>query len=198
MEKIQPRGEEKTCACCGAPVTTELCPYCGKPTGLNTATAVMDYPEVECKEAHLDFWTTAFPLIFAVSFGIFGFGFPFIFSSMGDGDKFAAIICLPFAAISIGAWFILFRSLFMYFSVLAFGKEIEGTVYGYMDDTVAYNDMPGQVCKILVDTRNGKRFIMYQLKSTKRPYRVNTKIDLKVYKDRFMILNKHKYDIWEG
>ncbi len=189
--------EEITCRFCGAPVRTEICPYCGKPTGLDTASAPMDYPELGCKEAHLDFWGTWFPLIFALSFGFFGFIFPLIFSAFGEADLMVRLICLPFALISIGAFAILIKNIAMYLSVILFGKEIEGKVYGYADDTVLYNDIPGQVCKLLVTTATGKRFIMYQLKSTNKPYPINTTVTLKVYKDRFLVFDKQKYAIWE-
>ena len=72
------------------------------------------------------------------------------------------------------------------------GKEITGTVYGYMDDVVSYNHRPGQVCKILVDTLKGKRFIYYSLQGTNRPYPVNEKVTLRVYKNYFMIVRKPK------
>ncbi|RKM55372.1 zinc ribbon domain-containing protein [Butyrivibrio sp. CB08] len=191
------RTTEVTCQYCGAPVRTELCPYCGKPTGLNTATATMDYPEVECKEAHLDFWGIIFPLIFAVAFGFFGFIFPIFFRDMTSEMPAMKLMFLPFMLIGLGAAFIVLRNLWRYLSVSMFGKEIEGTVYGYTDDVITYNDQPGQVCKIMVNSAHGKRFIMYQLKSVKKPYKVNTTLPLKVYKNCFMIIDKHKYEIWE-
>ncbi|SKB84566.1 hypothetical protein SAMN06296386_106169 [Lachnospiraceae bacterium] len=184
---------EATCAFCGAPVRTELCPYCGNPTGLNTADAVLDYPELSCKEASLTFWNTLFPMIFAAAFAIFGFMIPFALSNEGFNIQPLGFI---FALPSIICFAIILLFVWRYFTVSTFGKEIEGTVYGYMDDTVYYNNIPGQVCKILVNSKHGPRFIMYKLKNVHKPYKVNTKLPLKVYKDRFLIVNKHRYEAW--
>lgn len=189
--------EETTCYYCGAPVRTEICPYCGKPTGLNTQTAVLEYPEIECKEAHLNFWGTIFPLIFALSFGFFGFAASPFFTYSTDEIIMVELMLLPFKVISIVATLMVIVNIWRYISIILFGKEIEGIVYGYFDDSVTYNNQPGQVCKILVTSRHGKRFIMYQLKDTKKPYKVNTSLPLSVYKNRFLILNKHKYEIWD-
>ena len=140
----------------------------------------------------------AFPMIFAVAVGFFGFCFPLIFQEAGEVDSSILIICIPFALIGIVSLGIVIRNIWMYVSVCLFGKEIEGIVYGYTSDTVAYNGIAGQVCKLLVHSSQGSRFIMYQLGNTTKPYQINTKIPLKVYKDRFIIIDKHKYDIWEG
>ena len=190
--------QETTCQFCGAPVRTEVCPYCGKLTGLNTATAALDYPEVDCKEAHLGFFSLAFPLIFAGAFGFFGFVFPLFFRMGGETDPMVNIICIPFAVIGVVSFAIALINVWRFITVSLFGKEIEGTVYGYVNDTVSYNDEPGQVCKIMVESAQGRRFIMYQLNGNKRPYKINSKLALKVYKNRFMIMNKHKYDLWEN
>ena len=189
--------DEITCKFCGAPVRTEICPYCGKPTGLDTASAPMEYPELSCKETNLDFWGIVFPLIFAAAFGFFGFLFPIAFSSLTGEGLFVNIVCIPFALISIVSLAIVVKNLYMYLIVIIDGKEIEGRVYGYMDDTVLYNDIPGQVCKLLVTTSQGKRFIMYQLKNTTKPYPINKIIPIKVYKDRFLLIDKNKYASWD-
>ena len=57
-----------TCRNCGAPVTSEICPYCGSSTGLDTSQANMEYPTLECKEANINFWSVVFPSFFAVMF----------------------------------------------------------------------------------------------------------------------------------
>ncbi len=130
------------CQACGAPVTSEICPYCGNATGLNTATANMEYPVLECKEANLTFTNLGIFIIFA----------------------------LPFLAVGIGT--------------------------GYMDDNVLINDRPAQIVKLLVQTPEGPRFIMYQLGDTKRPYGVNSRIQLKVYRNYFMIDKDSNYINW--
>ena len=62
----------KHCVNCGAPATSEICPYCRCATGLDTWKSDMEYPVIDCKEANISFWTFVFPMIFAVSFGMAG------------------------------------------------------------------------------------------------------------------------------
>lgn len=198
--------ETTTCRSCGAPITSEICPYCGCRTGLDTANANMDYPVLECKEANLNFWTVLFPLIFALGFGFGGvmtlsmaFTADKISESAGDtgfGTGTIILFSLPFLIIGIVAAVFTVLPIYRYIVIRMYGKRIEAVVYGYTDDNVLMNGRPAQVVKLLVDTPNGKRFIMYQLGNTSRPYGVNTVIDLKVYKNYFMIeKNKEKEQI---
>lgn len=182
------------CRNCGAPVTTELCPYCNSLTGLNTSDANMEYPVEECKEATLSFWNTAFPLIFTFGFGFFGFLFPIIFMSVDKKMGLSVIVmCFPFAIIGIVSFIIAIRPIIRHLSLKKHGIEIEGTVYGYMDDNILLNGTPAQIVKILIDTPKGKRFILYQLGDIKKPYELNSKIKLLVYKDYFKIIDKKEY-----
>ena len=73
------------------------------------------------------------------------------------------------------------------------GKEIIATVYGYMDDNVIYNGLPTQIVKLLVQGNEGPRFILYQLGDTKKPYKINSKIKLLVYKNIFCIKKDNNY-----
>ncbi|MCR5507986.1 MAG: zinc ribbon domain-containing protein [Lachnospiraceae bacterium] len=182
------------CPACGAPVTSEICPYCGAMTGLDTASADMEYPVLECKEAHMNFWNITFPLIFAFGFGFFGFAFPVIFSVAGKGfDTMATVICIPFAVIAVVSLVIVLKNLYYALSVKSMGEEMEGTVYGYMDDTLLLNDRPAQICKILLHTSKGPRFILYKLHDTTHPYGINDRINIKVYKNRFAVIkNKER------
>ncbi len=198
MTKIQSKKQKRICKQCGAPITTEICPYCGTVTGIDTQTAYMEYPELVCNEAHISFWSVAFPAIFAVSFGWFGFFMPIFFYKIGElEDGWVLLFFIPFAAVGISSTYIVIKRVWDYVSVSLRGKEITGTVYGYMDDDVAYNGVPGQVCKILVQTNSGPRFIMYQLGATSKPHKINSTLTLKVYKDRFKIIDTHKYDAWK-
>lgn len=197
-----------TCKNCGAPVTTEICPFCKCPTGLDSSQADMDYPVLQCKEAHLNFWSVAFPAIFAFGFGFFGFIFPLLFvetdrsitSSLAQSGirlphmfSMVYIGCIPFALISIVAFVILIKRLIRYFSIRSKGEKIWATVYGYMDDDVIINGKPAQIVKLLVDTKEkGKCFILYQLGSTTKPYGINSQIELLYYNDMFTIVNPMK------
>lgn len=180
------------CPNCGAVAVSEICQYCGALTGLSTDDSDMMYPSMKVKAAHFTFWNSIFPCIFAVSFGFFGFIFPMIFSSFGDEFTMVKLICIPFKLISLGALYIILRTAY-YNILLSFkGEEIEGTVYGYMDDNVMYNGVPGQKMKILIRSNGGYKFLLYSLHSTDRPYPVNKKITLRVYKDMCKIYEEKK------
>jgi len=185
----------RNCPNCGAPVTTEICPYCNAMTGLDTEKADMEYPVIECREANIGFFNVAFPMIFAVSFGFFGFIFPLFFLYAGAGENFivVALMCSIFAIVGIVAFVIGIKPVIRYISIKSKGKEIEATVYGYMNDNLLINGMPAQIVKLLVSTKDGNKFILYQLGDVKRPYKINSKIKLKVYKDVFLIENKKQY-----
>lgn len=183
------------CSNCGAPITTEICPYCNVVTGLDTKYADMEYPVIECKEAGIGFWNVAFPMIFAFSFGFAGLVMPILFFTVG-GDAFPKTMILffiPFAVIGIVAFVIAAKTIMRYLSIKNNGQEIYATVYGYMDDNVLLNGNPAQIVKLLVDTNDGKKFILYQLGDIKQPFKINSQIKLKVYKDIFLIENKKQY-----
>ena len=191
------------CKNCGAPVTSEICPFCGSMTGLDTMTADMEYPVLECKEANIGFWTVAFPAVFAIGFGYAGLVMPvmmFITEDQldipGTFAGFSVLFFLPFALVGIVATVFTVIPIYRYLMLKIRGKEIYGTVYGYCDDKVMLNNRPAQVVKILVQSPEGPRFIMYQMGTTDHPYGINTKISLRVYKDMFMIEKKKNTMDW--
>lgn len=178
--------EAKVCQSCGAPVTSEICSYCGMPTGLNTAHANMEYPVIECKEVVLNFWNLWFPAIFAVAFGYSGL--IVLIMPLTDGQGLVSILfCGPFLLIGSVAAFLVIRAMVRYIKVKLHGKKITATVYGYMNDNLLINGMPAQIVKLLIQTPVGPRFIMYQLGDTKQIYGVNEQIHLLVYKNYFML-----------
>lgn len=184
----------KKCPNCGAPITTEICPYCHNKTGLDTGNADMEYPVIDCKEASITFINTFFTLIFAVA-GIFaGFVAPII-TYINNPDNFITILllCSIFALIGIVSLVMGLKPIIRYYKVKRKGKEIEATVYGYMDDNMIYNGMPMQIVKLLVHGNEGPRFILYQLGDTKKPYKINSKIKLLVYNDIFLIKKEDNY-----
>ena len=184
----------KKCPNCGAPLTTEICPYCHNATGLDTAKADMEYPVIECKEASINFWNFWFPMIFAVSFGFFCFIFPLIFILADPSSALMVILCCSiFGIIGVASFVIAIKQVIRSNIVKQKGKEIEATVYGYMDDNILLNGSPAQIVKLLVTTKDGKRFILYQLKDTSHPYKINSRIKLLVYKDIFMVKKDNKY-----
>lgn len=182
------------CPNCGAPVTTEICPYCNAVTGLDTKSADMEYPVIECKEANINFWTVVFPMIFAFSFGGFGISFP-ILALMQGFDEFIQVLlfCSIFAIIGIVAFIIGIKPIVIYFLVNTKGQDIDATVYGYMNDNILLNGYPAQIVKLLIYTNDGYKFILYQLGDIKQPFKINSTIKLKVYKDMFLIPKKKQY-----
>ena len=195
MTKMRPTNQQKICPSCGAPVVAEICAYCGTATGLNTAEADMEYPVLECKEATLNFWTVWFPAIFAVAFGIAGLSV-LIIAVTGNGDISMLLMGIPFSLIGIVALFLILRTVLRYVKVKRHGKIIQATVYGYMNDNVMINDQPAQIVKLLVQTPNGPRFILYKLGNTLKPYGINDNIDIMVYRNYFMISKNKEVVQW--
>ncbi len=65
-----------------------------------------------------------------------------------------------------------------------------------MDDTYLVNGRCSQTVKLLVQSPEGPRFIMYQMGRIDHPYGLNTKIDLYVYNNYFMIDKKKEKIKW--
>ena len=195
MTETKRINRQKNCPNCGAPVVSEICAYCGAATGLHTAEAHMEYPVLECKEATVNFWTVGFPLIFALSFGGAGLA-TLLITFMVRGDFFLLLIGAPFLLIGAAAWIFLLRTVLRYTKVKKRGQKIRATVYGYMDDNVLINDHPAQIVKLLVQTANGPRFILYQLGNTLKPYGINDAVDVLVYRNYFMICKNKETVQW--
>ena len=146
----------------------------------------MEYPVLECKEATVNFWTLCFPMIFAAAFGIPGIiVLSIAVNAHGMGRLF--MIGLPFALIGIVALFFVLRTVWRSAKVRTNGKMIQATVYGYMDDQVLINGRPAQIVKLLIQTTEGPRFILYQLGNTLKPYGIHDRIDIQVYQNCFLI-----------
>lgn len=182
---------KRNCVNCGAPIKSEICPYCGAVTGLDSHKVDMEYPAIECKEAHIGFFNFVFPLIFALVFGGVGLTLPITF--ILEGFTEGMFVAIPFFIVGVTAWCFVLTPLLRYLKVKFFGKEIEATVYGYMNDNVLINGSPAQIVKLLVQTNDGPKFILYQLGDIKQPYGIKTTLKLKVYKDIFLIVNKQQY-----
>lgn len=183
--------EKHYCPNCGAPVTSEVCPFCNTTTGVRSKEIAPEYPVIPCKSAKLSFFKTIFPMIFAVSFGFVGFVVPFFIDKIdSEGEKVSGFIFLPFAIISVVAAFITLLFMYRYLITQWKGKECSGIVYGYVDDMVTINNVPAQKVKILINTDAGKRFILYSTGTTSRLYQINSRIELKVYKKYFLVMDK--------
>ena len=185
------------CPNCGAPITTEICPYCDSKTGLEEDISSNDIPTIECKEATADISLSLFTLIFFFAFGFAGFVMPIIISQGQDGwttlKPVEYLIFLPFAAVSIGSLIAFLLPFIRKIQVKLFGKEIEGEVHSYINDSLRINGVPAQVLRVLIETDEGPRYIKYELGTTQQPFKVNEKIKLRVYKDMFYIKAPKKY-----
>ena len=193
--KMRTENAPRTCPSCGAPVVSEICAYCGSATGLHTDDADMEYPVLECKEATVNFWTLWFPAIFAVAFGTAGLTV-LLFSSSAYGSPAMWLIGIPFLLIAAAASFFALRTVLRRRKVKKHGKMIRGIVYGYMDDNVQINNRPAQIVKLLVQTQDGPRFLLYQLGDTVKPYGIHDRIDLMVYQNCFMICRNRESVRW--
>ena len=183
----------KHCHNCGAPVTSEICPYCNAATGLDTRFADMEYEVIDCKEANMNFWNVIFPMIFAVSFGSVGLFIPFVLM-IDDAEVLPIVLFLGvFGLIGLVAFIIGITPVIRHLMIKYRGRDIEATVYGYMDDNILLNGAPAQIVKLLVNTDEGPKFILYQLGDIKQPFKINSKINLQVYKDMFYMPKKKKY-----
>lgn len=190
--------EVRNCPKCGARLLSEVCQFCGTYIGeVATADLTPEYPVVQCKNAKLGFWNIGFPLMFGgiflcVSLPMFILSF-FIDSKGGDTEgmgKFMTIFTIPFMLIGVIAIIIAIRAYLRHLAVKKGGVVRSGVVYGYMDDTVAYNGVNGQKIKILVDTSEGKKFILLPLGTTTKPYEVNSEVQVLLNEDNAMILDK--------
>ncbi|MBP5364878.1 MAG: zinc ribbon domain-containing protein [Bacteroidales bacterium] len=181
--------KEYKCPNCGAPITSEKCPYCGNVLTINSDGLAPEYPVIKCKSAHLTFFRVVFPAIFFVAFGLLGVLMPLMLLSE-DSDSGVLFVALPFGAIGLGAFAIMAYSLWKYLMASCFGKKISGVVCGYVNDEWMTNGVHDKKVKILVDTKYGKRFIYYSTGGTEKKYAINSSVDLKVYKNIFLIIDR--------
>lgn len=183
--------EVRNCPKCGARLLSEVCQFCGTYIGeVATGDLTPEYPLVECKNGKLGFWNIGFPFMFG---GIFlGVSLPMliIFLATGFAPWYIILFFIPFILIGIISIIVGIRAFLRHLSVKKSGVVRTGVVYGYMDDTVAYNGVNAQKIKILLDTSEGKKFILLPLGTTTKPYEVNSEVQVMLMGDSAMILDK--------
>ena len=191
--------KKMTCQNCGAPVTTEICPYCNAKTGINTADVDLEYPTIDYEEIKLDFdyiflhvfWPLGVALFHGLVAIVSGVS---LFNSETQNIVILLIfvICAPIATVAFG---IGIKPIIKYFNIKYRGKFIEATVYGYMNDKrLTINDKPAQIAKLLINTNEGYKFVLYRLKDITKPYKINDKVKLSIYENNVLILkNKKEY-----
>ena len=170
--------EPRICPNCGASVQSDVCEYCG--TALPDPAQgeeAGEYPTVWCKTARLSLIEGAFlTLVPAVSFV---FTYFWLVDVMYD-----LVLLIPaLFCFSIGFFFSvkLFKRLKAIWSVKHKGTDMEGIVYGYMNDNVTYNDEPCKIIQVLTTTSEGKKFVLIPLSSTHMPYPVGSKVTVRAY-----------------
>ena len=182
------------CPNCGAPITGDICPYCNTHIEINGGNDSFEsYETIECKEANISLWTVAFPMIFGVSFGTMGPMFAIITLTEGEFVIWVFMMGLLFGLIGLGAWVVALTPIVRYIQVKSHGRDVEGTVMGYSNDNVYLNGSPAKIIKIKIDSDEGPKIINYQSGATDKPYDIQSKIMVRVYKDMFYIKKKNKY-----
>jgi len=179
--------EPINCKSCGAMVTEDVCPYCGNLTGITIWNTEPNYPTTECKACLLNFWNIGFPTIFCGISGILGIAT--LIQMLQEGEMAAAGGSFVPILIGVVGAVIVIRNLLRHRTVRTRGDYITAKVIGYTNDNFVVNGSPTQVVKLLVETRDGPRVLLYRLGKTNRPYSVNSELKLLVYKDLIIIDN---------
>lgn len=186
----------KTVKCnkCGKLVKTEICPDCGAANGLENIKTDYDFPKIKCddtnitKEYYVLFVITSIVILFwlyvnSVLWGLFihkdGFLFGLIYNSF-----MIAIINMFLTPI--------IKQYKTCMDIEDNGKEIEGIVYGteYKGSNLRGSTVTYTIFKILVETKNGYRFVLYKMQNTNKKYKVNTKLKLKEHKGKYMLIGE--------
>lgn len=186
----------KTVKCnnCGKLVKTEICPDCGAANGLENIKTDYDFPKIKCddtnitKEYYVLFVITSIVILFwlyvnSVLWGLFihkdGFLFGLIYNSF-----MIAIINMFLTPI--------IKQYKTCMDIEDNGKEIEGIVYGteYKGSNLRNSTVTYTIFKILVETKNGYRFVLYKMQNTNKKYKVNTKLKLKEHKGKYMLIGE--------
>lgn len=186
----------KTVKCnnCGKLVKTEICPDCGAANGLENIKTDYDFPKIKCddtnitKEYYVLFVITSIVILFwlyinSILWRLFidkeGFLFGLIYNSF-----MIAIINMFLTPI--------IKQYKTCMDIEDNGKEIEGIVYGteYKGSNLRNSTVTYTIFKILVETKNGYRFVLYKMQNTNKKYKVNTKLKLKEHKGKYMLIGE--------
>ncbi|MBR4732552.1 MAG: hypothetical protein IK081_07255 [Lachnospiraceae bacterium] len=172
------------CQNCGAEAITEICPYCGSRTGIDTANTELDYPEFAGKDLTTvngrefilfgGFWVliivtllSALMVMQSKTGESFGFFFNFIFPSI--------FFVLGMVFIVMGIRQLLERAL-----VMKRGETVKGICYGYAQDTV----------KLLIPTEKGPQYLFVQKRKEYRQFVVNDTVKLKMLENKYVVLDE--------
>lgn len=160
-----------------------------------------NYPVIECLEARIG-TNELIELGLGIVLTFFGFILPIIcflnaLNKIGQLKppsglvELLGLMLLIFGVFGIvGIIFLVnfFKEVKMLNIIKKKGKVKTAIVYEYIDDDQYIDEYPTQIVKLLVEDKNRLIFIYYQLGTLDKPYEINSKIKIKVYKHIFKII----------
>lgn len=192
-DKMKPMSEQKVCASCGAPAISELCSYCGMPTGIESWNAGSEYPMAECNPAHIGDARFATFLAVGLVFSLCGL---WVIVMPGGGIDGLIMKAGGVIFFLLGFFVVIkpVKRIISYIKVKTKGKRISGKVYGYVLSPWGTKLQEEYVAKILIETPRGPRFILYDLGKNYKPYSINEPIALLAYKNNYLIAKNYYFD----
>ncbi|MCR5704983.1 MAG: hypothetical protein K6G85_10210 [Eubacterium sp.] len=151
--------------------------------------------DLKCREANLTFWNVGFPLIFGTFLLIFQIFWDFLIivgrrepemRSFSNSQGSKVVVLVLFLGIII-SYSIVGMNIYKNRIVKSRGEIYHGTVLGYMNSNVRYNNMPGQICIVEVETLQGRKVIHYNLKKPSKPYNINDVVEVLNYDDIYFL-----------
>lgn len=161
------------------------------------------YPVLECLEASVG-TEEYIEMILGIVFMFFGFVSPlmcFLFElknfedappPLGLFELFAGMLLLFSIFGIIGLIFFLdFLKPVVRMRILKRkGKKYDAVVCEYVDDNRYIDGAPTQVVELLIKAPRGEKIIYYQLGKADKPYEINSKIKVKMYRNIFRIIEE--------
>lgn len=178
------------CKNCGAPVTTDICPYCKANSGINQNLVDLEYPVLNYETMEKGNLSIVIIVLLVVML-FFLFPLTFIF----DENKIFKFAGLFFAIVELIVFMPIISKILSfiikYHMTEKYGDELIATVQGYMNDK--HNVFNYKTLKLLVDTPEEKGYILYRLNTQNKTYKIGSRIKLKVRKNACVIANDTKY-----
>ena len=186
----------KTVKCnkCGKLVKTEICPDCGAANGLENIKTDYDFPKLKCDDTNI---TKEYYVLFVITsivilFWLYVNSILWRFFILPEGFLFGLIYNSFMIAIINMFLTPIIKQYKTCMDIEDNGKEIEGIVYGteYKGSNLRGSTVTYTIFKILVETKNGYRFVLYKMQNTNKKYKVNTKLKLKEHKGKYMLIGE--------